>query len=329
MAMRRREFIAVLGGAAAWPLVALGQQPPVPVIAWLEIGGEYRDPDLRASRYGAFTRGLSEVGVLEGRDVAIDHVPVSNLRDLPGAVKRQVQRKVAIIYGILLIAVAAKEATHDIPIVFATTDDPLPAGVIDSYARPGGNVTGIRMRAGDETSKLFELLHELIPGMITVGVLVYQPSTGADVDIASVTAAARSLSVNIIVTHVSSENEFEAAFAGFERARVHAVFLVSSRYFDARRTQLVALANHGRLPLFSLSRDVVVSGGLASYGADIADGSRQAGTYVGRVLKGEKPADMPILQPTKFTFAINLKTARKLGITVSESLLVRADEVIE
>lgn len=327
--MKRREFIAVLGGAAASPLVALGQQPALPVIAWLEIGGEYRDPDLRASRYGAFARGLSEVGVLEGRDVAIDHVPVSNLRDLPGAVKRQVQRKVAVIYGILLIAVAAKEATHDIPIVFATTDDPLPTGVIDSYARPSGNVTGIRMRAGDETSKLFELLHELIPGVMTVGVLVYHPSTGADVDIASVTAAARSLSVSIIVTDVSSENEFEAAFAGFERARVDAVFLVSSRYFDARRTQLVALASHGRLPLFSLSRDVAVSGGLASYGADIADGSRQAGAYVGRVLKGEKPGDMPILQPTKFTFVVNLKTARKLGITVHESLLLRADEVIE
>jgi len=328
--MRRREFVKLIAGASVvWPLVARGQQPAVPIIAWLEIGGEYRDPDLRASRYGAFARGLSELGVLEGRDVTIDHVPVSNLRDLPRAVKQQVQRKVAVIYGILLIAVAAKEATHDIPIVFATTDDPLPTGVIDSYARPGGNVTGVRMRAGDETSKLFELLHELVPGVMTVGVLVYQPSTGADVDIASVTSAARSLSVNIVVTHVSNENEFQAAFAGFERARVDAVFLVSSRYFDARRTQLVALASQGRLPLFSFSRDVAVSGGLASYGADIADGSRQAGMYVGRVLKGEKPGDMPILQPTKFTFVINLKTARKLGITVPESLLVLADEVIE
>jgi putative ABC transport system substrate-binding protein len=327
--MRRRDFVTLLGGAAAWPLAARGQQAAIPVLAWLEIGGEYRDPALRASRYGAFARGLSEVGILEGRDVTIDHVPVSDLGDLPGAVKRQVQRKVAVIYGILLIAVAAKEATRDIPIVFATTDDPLAAGVINSYARPGGNVTGIRMRAGDETSKLFELLHELIPGVMTVGVLAYQPSTGVDADIASVTAAARSLSVNIMVTHVSSENEFEAAFAGFESARVDAVFLVSSRYFDARRTQLVALASHGKLPLFSLARDVVVSGGLASYGADIADGSRQAGTYVGRVLKGEKPGDMPIPQPTKFTFVINLKTARKLGIMVPESLLVRADEVIE
>jgi putative tryptophan/tyrosine transport system substrate-binding protein len=287
------------------------------------------DPDLRASRYGAFARGLSEVGVLEGRDVAIDHVPISDLGDLPTAVERQVQRKVAVIYGILLIAVAAKKATHDIPIVFATTDDPLAAGVINSYARPGGNVTGIRMRAGDETSKLFELLQELVPGVMTVGVLVYQASTGADVDIASVTTAARKLSVNIVVTHVSSENEFKAAFAGFERAKVDAVFLDSSRYFDARRTQLVALATHGKLPLFSLTRDVVVSGGLASYGADIADGSRQAGTYVGRVLKGEKPDDLPILQPTKFTFVINLKTAKMLGLTIPPSILARADEVIE
>jgi len=325
--MRRRAFIAGLGAAAAWPVVARGQQPAMPVVSYLQFGAIRAD--LTEGRNKALLIALSQAGFDNGRNVFVDAIPVPNVDQLPAAIAAQVQRKVAVIVGILDVAMAAKAVTSTIPIVFATVDDPVKAGVVSSYSRPGGNVTGVRVRAGDEPAKLLELLHELFPGAATIGVLVYRGGTGTAQDLASIEAAAQLIGLHSVVTPVSSETELDAAFADFAEAKVDALLINNHRYFDLRREQIIALATRYRLPAASLPREFAVAGGLVSFGSDLNEGIKQAGIYIGRILKGEDPGDLPVLQPTKFDLVINLKAAKALGLTIPPSLLVRADEVIE
>jgi putative ABC transport system substrate-binding protein len=325
--MKRRTFIAALGGAAAWPLVARGQQFNIPVVSYLQFDQTFGD--LTESRNKALVTGLREAGFENGRNVIVELVPVPDRDSLPAAVAAQVQRNVAVIFGSLLVASAAKTATSTIPIVFATTDDPLRAGLVRSYSHPGGNVTGVRMRAGDEPAKLLELLHELVPAAVTIGVLINPDGITSATDRASIEAAARSKGMELFTTPVSSENEFESAFAGFARAQVDGVLVNDHRYFDLHREKITALAKRYKLAAVSLPREFAIAGGVASYGSDLDDSVRRAGIYVGSILKGEKPGDLPILQPTKFVLTINLKTATVLDLEVPPSLLARADEVIE
>jgi putative ABC transport system substrate-binding protein len=324
--MRRRAFIAALGGAAAWPLAARGQKPTMPVVSNLQFG---QTQGALEGEGKAWLIGLKQTGFENGRNVIVDAVPVPNMEQLPAAVAAQVQRKVAVIYGTLEVALAAKAVTSIIPIVFATADDPVAAGAVNTYSRPGGNVTGVRLRAGDEQTKLLELLHELLPSATKIGVLVFRGGVGIAQDMSLIDAAARSMGVRTVVTLVSDESEFEAAFSEFKRSMVAAVFVNGHRYFSLRRDQIIAAAKLHGLPAVGLRRAFVVAGGIAGYGADVDESLRQAGIYIGRVLRGENPAELPVLQPTKFIFAINLVTARSLGIEVPPSLLARADEVIE
>jgi putative tryptophan/tyrosine transport system substrate-binding protein len=327
MPMRRRAFIAALGGAAAWPLVARAQQSAVPVVCYLQFGATRGD--LTEGRARAFLFGLSQAGFNNGRNVIVDPIPVPNQDRLPAIVAKQVERHVAVIYGILISAIAAKAATSTIPIVFASTDDPISVGLVSSYNKPGGNVTGVQMRAGDEPAKLIELLHEILPTAETIGALVFRGNTGWARDAGPVEAAARSMAMRIHTTVVSNEDQFEGAFAGFSEAKVSAVLVGDDRYLDARRERIVALAIQRELPIAALPREFSVAGGLVSYGADLNDSIRQAGIYVGRILNGENPGDLPVSLPTKFVLAVNLKTAKVLGLTVPPTLLARADEVIE
>jgi putative tryptophan/tyrosine transport system substrate-binding protein len=325
--VKRREFIAGLSGAAAWPVVARAEQPSIPVVTYLQFG--QTRGDLTESRNKAFVTGLHEVGFDNGRNVIVELVPVPDLNSIPAAVAAQVQRKVAVVFGAMVVASAAKVATNIIPIVFATIDDPLGAGLVGSYGRPGGNVTGVRMRAGDEPAKLLELLHELLPASAAIGVLIDPDGLTSAADKASIEAAAHQRGLHLLIIPVSNENEFEPAFAGFVQAKVDGVLVNDNRYFDLRRNEITALAAHYKLPAVSLPREFTIAGGLASYGSDFDDALRQAGVYVGRILKGEKAGDLPILQPTKFVLTINLKTAKALGLSVPPNLLARADEVIE
>jgi putative tryptophan/tyrosine transport system substrate-binding protein len=325
--VKRREFIAGLGGAAAWPLAARAQQQPIPVVVDLQFGQSRGSLDDSRSR--AWVTGLREAGFDNGRNVIIEPVPAPNVASLPAVVAAQVQRKVAAIFGSLIVVRAAKAATNSIPLVFATTDDPLSVGFVESYNHPGGNVTGVRMRAGDEPAKLFELLRALVPAVGAIGIVGYRGMVGTAQDLASIEAAARSMGVQPIVTFVSSEKELEAAFAELARAKVGGVFINDARYFDMRRKEIIGLASRYGLPVVSLPREFAIEGGLASYGADYVDTIRQAGVYVGRILNGESPADLPILQPTKFVLTINLKTAKALDLNIPPLLLARADEVIE
>jgi putative tryptophan/tyrosine transport system substrate-binding protein len=325
--MRRREFIVGVGSAAAWPVVTRAQQSGIPVVSFLQFG--QTRGDLTESGDMAFLHGLREMGFDNGRNVIIDPVPVPDLNSLPAAVAAQVQRKVAVIFGLMIVARAAKAATSTIPIVFATTDDPIGAGLVSSYGRPGGNVTGVRMRAGDEPGKLIELLHELLPTAVSIGVLIDPYGLTSAADKASIEAAALSKGVQVLITLVSNENELEPAFAGFARAKVDGVLVNPHRYFELHQTEIIALASRHKLAAVSLHREFAVAGGLATYGSDLDDSLRRAGIYVGSILKGEKPADLPILQPTKFILTINLKTATALGLEIPPQLLARADEVIE
>ena len=325
--LNRRAFIALLGCAAtARSLATLAQKPTMPIVSNLQFG---QTQGALEGEGKAWLVGLKQTGFESGRNMIVDAVPVPNVEQLPAAVAAQVQRKVAVIYGTLEVALAAKAVTNTIPIVFATADDPVVAGAVNTYSRPGGNVTGVRLRAGDEQTKLFELLHELLPTATKIGVLVFRGGVGIVQDMSLIEAAARSMGVRTVVTPVSDESEFEPAFSEFKRSMVAAVFINGHRYFAVRRDQIIAVAKLHGLPAVSLQHGFAVAGGIAGYGADLDESFRQAGIYIGRVLKGENPAELPVLQPTKFIFAINLKTARALGIEVPPTLLARADEVIE
>ena len=325
--MGRREFITLLGGAAAWPLAARAQQPVMPVIGFLDI----RSPDTTVEdRLRAFRQGLKDTGYVERENVAIEYRWAENQIDrLPDLVTELVRRQVAVIVTTSgpAAAFAAKAATTTIPIVFIVAEDPVRLGLVASLARPGGNLTGINLFTIELAAKRLELLRELVPGAARMAALVTAAS--AETTVRDVEAAKRALGLQIQVFNVSAIREIDAAFATFARERPDALFVPGDPFLSGRRVQLAQLAAFHRLPATYPLRDYAEAGGLMSYGPSITDAFRQIGVYAGRILKGAKPADLPVVQPNKFEFVINAGTARMLGLTVPPSLLATADEVIE
>jgi ABC-type uncharacterized transport system substrate-binding protein len=323
--VKRREFISfVAGAAAAWPFAARAQQ--MPVVGLLD----QRSPEALGDRLRAFRQGLREAGFAEGQNVAIEYRWADNQADrLPELAADLVRRQVAVIVAPagLAPALAAKAATTTIPIVFVIADDPVRLGLVASLARPGGNLTGINFLSGELTAKRLELLRELMPSATRVAVLVNP--TNAENPEREVEAAARSIGLQIQTLNASTIREINAAFATFVRERPDAVFVGLDPFFNSRRIQLVQLAARYAIPASYPARDFAEAGGLMSYGADIADAWRHAGTYAGRILKGAKPADLPVVQSSKFQLVFNVQTATMLGLTVPDKLLVAADEVIE
>jgi putative tryptophan/tyrosine transport system substrate-binding protein len=323
--MRRREFITMVGGAAvAWPLAARAQQAPMPVIGLLSGS----TPVGRAHLLTAFLRGLRESGYVEGENVAIEYRWAQDHYDrLPDLAADLIRRRVAMIAAIdTAAAIAAKAATTTVPVVFASGGDPVREGLVASLSRPGGNVTGVSLLSWPLTPKRLELLRELVPTATIIGVLVNPNAPNTELESREIQAAARAIGQQIRILSATTEREIDAAFASVTQHGVGALVIGADAFFDSRRDLAVALAAQYEVPtIYSFA----APGGLISYGASIPDGYRQAGIYVGRILKGEKPADLPILQPTKFELVINTKTAKALGLTVPPTLVAIADEVIE
>ena len=328
--MRRREFITFLGGAAtAWPLAARAQQPSMPVIGLLYP----TSPDMNADRLRGFRQGLKDTGYVEGENVAIEYRWAENQMDrLPALAAELVRRQVSVIAatGGLDSALAAKTATTTIPIVFSVTEDPVRLGLVASLARPGGNLTGINIFTGELGAKRLGLLRELVPAATRVAVLV-NPANAANAESteSDVAAAARTMGLQIQIFKASTTREIDAAFVTFVRERPDALLVSGDPFFRTRRVQLANLASHHSIPATYALRDYAEAGGLMSYGSNLTDSYRQVGVYTGRILKGAKPADLPVVQASKFELLINAQTARMLGLTVPPSLLATADEVIE
>ena len=327
--MRRRDFISLLGGTAvAWPLAARAEQPVMPAIGFLYSAS----PDTNANRLRAFRLGLKETGYVEGENVAIVYRWADGQNDrLPELAADLVRRSVAVIAAISIAsALAAKATATTIPIVFAVPEDPVRLGLVGSLARPGGNLTGVNFLTNELQAKRLELLRELVPGAARVAVLV-NPANAATTEttLRDVEAAARAIGLQIQVHNASTSREIDAAFATFVRERPDALFVAPEPFFVSRRVQIAILAAQRSIPATYATREEAEAGGLMSYGANIQDAWRQAGVYIGRILKGTKPADLPVVQATKFELVINHQTARSLGLTVPPTLLAIADEVIE
>jgi ABC-type uncharacterized transport system substrate-binding protein len=326
--LKRRNFIALLGGAAAWPLAARAQQAAMPVIGFLEI----RSPDAIADRLRAFRQGLKDTGYIEGENVAIAYRSAENqidrLSELAADLVRQ-QVAVIVATGSPVPALAAKAATTTIPIVFTVAQDPVRLGLVASFARPGGNLTGINFLTGELVAKRLELLRELVPAATRVAVLVNPTNPVAETTVRDVEPAARAIGMQIQVLNASTSREIGAAFATFVRERPDALFVGNDGFFNSRRVQLSLLAMRHAVPAVYGSREIAEVGGLMSYGASITDAYRQVGAYAGRILKGAKPADLPVVQASKFELIINTQTAGMLGLSVPDKLLSVADEVIE
>jgi len=324
--MKRREFITLLGGAAAWPLAARAQQA-MPVIGLLHPAS----PDTLAHRLRGFRQGLKETGFVEDENVAIEQRWAENQMDrLPELAAALVRRQVSVIAAFGSAAFAAKAATTAIPIVFGVPEDPVRLGLVPSLAQPGGNVTGINWVTGELVAKRLELLHQLVPAAARVAVLANPADAAAtQTTLREVTVAARAMGLQIQILNASTSREINAVFATFARERPDAIFVASDPFFQTRRVQFAALAAHHAIPAIYSSRDYPEVGGLMSYGANVTDAWRQTGAYAGRILKGTKPADLPVVQSSKFELVINAEIARMLGLTVPDKLLVAADEVIE
>jgi putative ABC transport system substrate-binding protein len=321
--VKRREFIAGLGGAVTWPLAARAHQPATPVIGYLSPG----TADSNSLILVAFRRGLAETGYVEGQNVAIEY---RDAEGQPALAADLVRRKVAVIVaGPNAAAIAAKAATATIPIVFSGGGDPVKLGLVASLSRPGGNLTGVTNFASDVEAKRFGLLCEFVPAAALIAVLVSGYSPNREIAVEELRTAARVVGRQITTLTVGSEGEIDTVFADLVKHGAGALFVAADVFFTARRDQLIALAARFRLPASYFFREFVEAGGLMSYGANRPDGMRQVGVYVGRILKGERPADLPVQLPTRLQLVINLKTARTLGIDVPPTLLALADEVIE
>ena len=326
---RRREFMVLLGGAAfAWPLAGRSQQPAVPVIGFLNSGS----PENFAHLVTAFREGLREIGYLEGQNVAIEYRWAESQYDrLPSLAAELVSREVSVIAatGGEPSALAAKAATTRIPIVFIAGADPVRQGLVTSLNRPGGNLTGIFFLTEAIESKRLGLLRELASNAGVIGVLLNPNSPGAETELTDIPEAAKAIGQSIVILRARDEHDIDAILKGLGERRIGALMVASDPLFTNRRDHILAFASRYAVPTMSYLREFAVAGGLMSYGANLSDAFRQVGLYVGKILKGAKPADLPVLQPTKFELVINLKTAKALGLTVPPSLLARADEVIE
>jgi putative ABC transport system substrate-binding protein len=325
----RRQFISAMGGAAAtWPLAARAGQPAVPVIGILS---SLSSSNI-TSRMPPFRQGLKESDYTEGQNVAMEYRVAEGQYDrLPALAADLVDRKVALIFaaGGADPAKAAKAATTTIPIVFVSAGDPFKAGIVTSLGRPAGNITGVSLLVSALEAKRLGLLHEIVPGTASIGVLANPKVTDADLELRELQEAASAINRQINIVRASTETEIDAAFATLAQQAPGALLVAADPLFTSRRDQVVALAARYKLPAIYFQREFVDNGGLISYAPDFADGYRQAGVYVGKILKGTKPADLPVMQPTKFELVINLKTAKALGLNIPSGVLAIADEVIE
>ena len=326
--MIRREFIALLGGAAAWPLSARAQQPTMPVIGFLGSAS----PEPSAGFLAMFRSGLEETGYVEGQNVTIEYRWAENQYDrLPGLAADLVRRRVSVIVasGGPVTPTAAKAATSTIPIVFTATSDPVKLGLVASLSRPDGNVTGTSAFTVELDAKRMEVLREMVPAARVIGAFVNPTRTDADAQSRAVEDAARALSWEVRILNAESEADIDAAFASVLEQKISALVVGADPFFNNHRVKIVRLAERHALPAIYMNREFVTVGGLASYGTNIGIGYRQAGIYAGQILKGARPADLPVVQPTKYELIINLKTAQALGLDIPPTLLARADEVIE
>ena len=324
--MRRRQFITLLGGAAAWPYATYAQQQTMPVIGFLR--------STRAERFAFMTEalraGLNESGYDVGRNVLIEYRWADEQRDrLPALATELIRKPVAVIVANSIAALAAKAATSTVPIVFATGSDPIRDGLVTSFSRPGGNVTGISFLASGSSGKRLELLRQLVPGATTIAVFVDARTAEALAERRDIEAAAQVVGQRLYVVEIREDRELEPAFASVVEQKAGALYISAGAYFSARQRLLAALALRHRLPAAHAQREFVVVGGLMSYGTSISNAYRQAGLYAGRILKGEQAADLPVLQPTKFEFVLNLATAKAIGLAVPLHIHAVADEVIE
>jgi putative tryptophan/tyrosine transport system substrate-binding protein len=326
--MRRRDFITVLGGAAAWPIAARAQQQSLPVIGFL--GSD--SPEAWAGRLRSFRQGLGETGFVEGRNVAIEYRWAAGKNgQLPALATDLVRRQVAVIAtpGSTSATLAAKAATSTIPIVFSIGSDPVAFGFVASFNRPGGNLTGVTVLTVEMGPKRLELFHELVPSAGLIALLINPTSPLAAPQTKDFEAAAKTLGLDIRVMQASTEGELDSVFATLARLQAGGLVISADSFFSSRDQQIAAAALGQALPTMSQFREFAAAGGLMSYAASIIDAYRQAGVYTGRILKGEKPADLPIAQPTMYELVINLRTAKALGIKVPQTLLISADEIIE
>jgi putative ABC transport system substrate-binding protein len=326
--VRRREFISLFGGAAAWPLAARAQQPAVPVIGYLNSAS----PEVDAARLTGLRRGLNQSGYVEGRNLVIEYRWAGNQADrLPALAADLVQLRVAVIVTPGLVAtLAAKAATTSIPIVFLVGNDPVQLGLVASLNRPGGNLTGYNVLLGELGSKGLALLHELVPGIAPIGFLG-NPNNPAVFELMTrdVLAAAPVIGVKVRTLKAATDREIDVAFVSVAQERTGALLVGNDLFFNSRIEQLVALAARHAIPTMYPVREFVVAGGLISYGGSLTENYRQVGLHTGRILKGEKPADLPVQQETKLELTINRKTANALGLQIPDKLLALADEVIE
>jgi putative tryptophan/tyrosine transport system substrate-binding protein len=326
--MRRREFIALIGGAAAWPLPARTEQPAMPMIGWLGSGSS----DVFATNANAFRNGLSEIGFADGKNVRFESRWADGQYDrLPGLAADLVRHQPAVMCAAAgaVTALAARAATTTIPIVFVNGNDPVKFGLVSSLSHPGGNLTGVVTFSNGIEAKRLQLLHELIPAVTVVGLLVNPKNADADAQVEAAQAAAATLGLELHAVAAGTESEIDSAFTSFAEQRIGALLICSDSFFHVRTEQLIALCARQAIPAMYFNREQVLAGALLYYGNSFVEAYRQAGIYAGRILKGERPGDIPVLLSTKFELVINMKTAKALGLTIPSGVVAIADDVIE